>query len=67
VQGTLRSTHTGSHWRGIAPTGRRVTVDACYIFGFDAEGRIAWQDIYEDHLTVLEQIGIVQHANDETA
>jgi hypothetical protein len=66
VQGTLRSTHTGSDWRGVAPTGRRITLDACYVLGFDTEGRIISQDIYEDHLTVLQQIGVVEFHNNET-
>ncbi len=66
VQGVLRSTHTGSDWRGLAPTGRRITLDACYILGFDTEGRIISQDIYEDHLTVLQQIGTVEFSTDGT-
>lgn len=60
VQGTLTNTHTGGTWRGIPPTGKRVSLSACYILGFDAEGRIVSQDIYEDHFTVLEQLGVVQ-------
>ena len=60
VQGTLTNTHTGGTWRGIPPTGQRVSLSACYILGFDAEGRIVSQDIYEDHFTVFEQLGVVQ-------
>ena len=60
VQGVLSSTHTGGGWRGIPPTGKRVTLDACYILGFDRDGRIASHEVYEDHYTVLEQIGAVQ-------
>ena len=59
VHGVLSSTHTGSAWRGLAPTGKRVTFDACFILSFDDEGRIVSQDIFEDHFTVLEQIGVV--------
>lgn len=60
VQGRLSNTHTGGSWRGLKPTGVRVALDACYVVNFDTEGRIVSQDIYEDHLTVLEQIGAVQ-------
>jgi predicted ester cyclase len=60
VQGTLTNTHTGGTWCGIPPTGKRVSLSACYILGFDAEGRLVSQDIYEDHFTVFEQLGVVQ-------
>ena len=41
---------------------RRVSafLDACYIIGFDEDGRIVSQDIYEDHFAVLEQLGAVE-------
>jgi predicted ester cyclase len=60
VQGTLTNVHPGSTWRGVAATGRRVTLDCCHILRFNEDGLIVAQEVYEDLLTVMEQLGVVE-------
>jgi hypothetical protein len=36
-----------------------VSIECCHVLRFDADGPIVAQDIYEDHLTVLQQLGVL--------
>ena len=59
VQGQVTQTHTGT-WRGVEPTGRRVTFVFCDIFSFDPRGRVVSEDAYQDHLSVMQQLGVIE-------
>jgi SnoaL-like polyketide cyclase len=48
-------THRGV-WAGLAPTGRRMEVQAALIFLFEGENLIC-EKVYFDHGTVLRQLG----------
>jgi predicted ester cyclase len=58
VQATVTRTLTGT-WRGVEPRGQRVTSPVCVIFRFDEEGRIVYEEQYEDALAVMRQLGVV--------
>jgi steroid delta-isomerase-like uncharacterized protein len=53
----ISGTHLGS-WRGLPPTGRRVTFPLCGVFSFDQDGRLAGERIYYDRASVLQQVGL---------
>jgi len=53
----ISGTHLGS-WRGLPPTGRRVTFPLCGVFSFDQGGRLAGERIYYDRASVLQQVGL---------
>lgn len=44
-------------WAGLAPTGRKMEVDAVLIFVFEGEDLVC-EKVYFDHGTVLRQLGI---------
>src|SRR4029453_5344990 len=52
----ISGTHLGS-WRGLPPTGRRVTFALCGLFSFDQGGRLAGERIYYYRASVLQQVG----------
>jgi len=54
---TLRGTHQGSLF-GNPPTGRLVQVQA-FLFARTADGRIAEEWILVDHMSMLQQLGII--------
>jgi ketosteroid isomerase-like protein len=56
AQATVTRTLTGV-WRSVEPRGQRVRKDHCTIFRFDAEGRIVFEEQYEDALSVMRQLG----------
>ena len=58
VLATVTRTLTGA-WCGVAPAGQRVTNKICDIFRFDADGLIIHEELYEDALTVMRQLGAV--------
>ena len=43
----ISGTHLGP-WRGLPPTGRRVSFPLCGLFTFDQDGRLAGERIYYD-------------------
>ena len=53
----ISGTHLGS-WRGLPPTGRRVTFPLCGLYTFDEEGKLAGERIYYDRGCVLHQVGL---------
>jgi steroid delta-isomerase-like uncharacterized protein len=53
----ISGTHLGS-WRGLPPTGRRVTFPLCGFYTFDGEGKLADERIYYDRGSVLQQVGL---------
>jgi steroid delta-isomerase-like uncharacterized protein len=59
TQFTITNTHTG-FYKGIAPTGVRVTTAACNLLTFDHEGRIATEEAYYDDLQTMLKLGAVQ-------
>jgi ketosteroid isomerase-like protein len=56
VQATLTRTLTGQ-WRGVEPTGQRVSSQACVIVRFDDNGAVVSEEVYEDGLSVMRQLG----------
>jgi hypothetical protein len=58
VPATVTQTLTGE-WRSIKGTGQRVRREICEIFRFDAEGRIIFEEAYEDALPITRQLGAV--------
>jgi ketosteroid isomerase-like protein len=58
LQFSERATHVGT-WYGVAPTGKEVAISCCIIYRFDADGRIILVDVYEDHLSIAIQFGVV--------
>jgi ketosteroid isomerase-like protein len=58
VQLTERATHVGP-LHGVAASGKEFTTASCHIFRFDDEGRIISIDSYEDHLSIMIQLGAV--------
>ncbi len=55
VECVFGGTHRGV-WAGLAPTGRRMDVQAALIFLFEGENLIC-EKVYFDHGTVLRQLG----------
>ena len=53
----ISGTHLGA-WRGLPPTGRRVSFPLCGLFTFDAGGKLAGERIYYDRGSVLRQVGL---------
>ncbi len=53
----ISGTHLGP-WRGLPPTGRRVSFPLCGVFTFDEEGTLAGERIYYDRGSVLHQVGL---------
>ena len=58
VLATFTRTLTGE-WRGVEPKGQRVTTKICDIFRFDEDGLIVLEEVYEDALAVMRQLGAV--------
>jgi hypothetical protein len=58
VQMTVTQTLTGE-WRSVKGTGQRVRREICEIFRFDSEGRIVVEEMYEDALSLMRQLGAV--------
>jgi ketosteroid isomerase-like protein len=56
AQATVSRTLTGA-WRSGEPRGQRVRKDHCTIFRFDRDGRIVFEEQYEDALSVMRQLG----------
>ena len=56
VQATLSRTLTG-RWRGVEPAGQQVSTQACVIVRFDDDGRVVSEEVYEDGLSVMRQLG----------
>jgi hypothetical protein len=56
VLATVNRTLTGE-WRGVEPRGQRVTSQICDIFKFDELGLIVYEELYEDALGVMRQLG----------
>ncbi len=56
VQATITQSLTGE-WRHIKGTGQHVRRLVCDIFSFDADGRIVVEELYEDALSILRQLG----------
>jgi hypothetical protein len=46
-------------WRSVKGEGQRVQREVCEIFRFDAEGRIVFDEVYEDALSIMRQLGVV--------
>jgi steroid delta-isomerase-like uncharacterized protein len=53
----IRGTQLGG-WRGLPATGRRVEFPLCGVYTFDADDRLAGEEIYYDRGTVLRQLGV---------
>ena len=55
---TMRGTHQGE-FRGIAPTGKQITVTGIGIFRFSDEGKVieSWDNF--DQLGMMRQLGVV--------
>jgi ketosteroid isomerase-like protein len=56
AQMTVTQTLLGE-WRSVKGTGQRVRREICEIFRFDAEGRIVVEEMYEDALSLMQQLG----------
>ena len=61
---TMRGTHRGE-FRGIAPTGGRITVRGMGIFRFSDEGKVveSWDNF--DQLGMMQQLGVVPSPGQE--
>jgi steroid delta-isomerase-like uncharacterized protein len=56
----ISGTHIGA-WRGLPGTGRHVEFPLCAVYAFDDQGKLAWERIYYDRATVLQQLGIFRN------
>ena len=54
----MDGTQTGQ-WMGIPPTGKTVAVPFCAIFTFTDDDRLKSEIVYNDRLSLLSQLGIV--------
>lgn len=54
----FHGTHEGA-WRGLPPTGRRVTYAMCNLFVFEGE-HLVCERLHFDLLTILRQVGIAR-------
>ena len=57
LETTISGTHEGN-WRGLPGTGREIEFDACAVFAFDEDAKLAGERIYYDRASLLEQLGI---------
>ena len=57
LETTITGTHEGT-WRGLPGTGRSVEFDACAVFAFDDQGKLAGERLYYDRASLLRQLGI---------
>lgn len=57
VQCTMRGTHTGEFF-GAPATGRRLEIDMCLVFIFDANGLAKEEVAYFDSATMFRQLGL---------
>lgn len=62
VQTTEHLLHTGT-FRSVPPKGRPVDIQACHILRFDDQHRIVSHDFYDDHLSILVQLGALDAAD----
>jgi steroid delta-isomerase-like uncharacterized protein len=47
-------------WRGLPPTGRRISFPICAVYEFEDDGdKLAGERIYYDRATVLNQLGVL--------
>lgn len=53
----VSGTHKGN-WRGLPGTGREVEFDACAVFAFDGQDKLAGERLYYDRASLLRQLGI---------
>jgi hypothetical protein len=58
VLATITRTLTG-RWRGIEPRGQRVTNKVCDIFRFNEDGLIVHDEMFQDELARMRQLGAV--------
>jgi ketosteroid isomerase-like protein len=56
AQMTVAQTLIGE-WRSVKGSGQRVRREICEIFRFDRQGRIVVEEMYEDALSVMRQLG----------
>ena len=61
VEGTFTGTHDGV-WRGLPPTGRKVSFPMLIIFRFEGEAMMG-ERIFFDLLSVFEQLGVARDPN----
>ena len=54
----ISGTHEGP-WRGLPPTGRRISVPICAVYTFADEDKLAGERIYYARATVLNQLGVL--------
>ena len=57
LETTVSGTHEGN-WRGLPGTGRPVEFDACAVFAFDTQNKLAGERLYYDRATLLRQLGV---------
>ena len=57
LETSISGTHQGT-WRGLPGTGREVKFDACAVFAFDDQNKLAGERLYYDRATLLRQLGI---------
>ena len=58
VEMTFRGKHTGT-WQGIPPSNRSFEIQACAVFDFDDDGKIASERVYFDGALLLRQLGVL--------
>ena len=54
----IAGTHRGA-WRGLPPTGRRISFPICAVYTFTDGDELAGERIYCDRATVLRQLGVL--------
>lgn len=57
LETSISGTHQGT-WRGLPGTGREVKFDACAVFAFDDQNKLAGERLYYDRATLLRQLGV---------
>ena len=54
----IGGTHRGA-WRGLPPTGRRISFPICAVYTFTEDDMLAGERIYYDRATVFQQLGVL--------
>lgn len=61
VECTATGTHEGE-FAGLPASGRRVEIEWCLVFRFDADGLVVEENVYGDAATMLRQLGVLPGA-----
>ena len=62
IEQELTAVHT-STWQDYEPTGKRFTIPVCTVYSFDADGKLAREDVYFDSYRLRKQLGLIDFSD----